>query len=200
MTVSPQNLPELALTRKFDELENAWLECVEGKVEDLGPFVEAASVLEKEGQREQAGVLLALLVPSLKEAGRWQDDYDILLQIGRLAPGGLDFRAELVSCLEGLHAECTGLSAYLQIAKLDRGRNYRGDLLEGASSLEGLKKLESFLDFPVGRYVHHKASWGTGVVKAVDERTGELTLTFEKKESSQTSYYVGSRFSSDPGR
>ncbi|HVY62844.1 MAG TPA: GreA/GreB family elongation factor, partial [Planctomycetota bacterium] len=46
----------------------------------------------------------------------------------------------------------------------------------------GLQKLDAFLDYPVGRHVYHAAGWGIGKVRDVDQRTGDLTIDFEKKK------------------
>jgi len=76
-----------------------------------------------------------------------------------------------VGLLRAANEKRAGFEAYLKMSGLEK---------EPVKS--ALQKADAFLDYPIGRHVFHAAGWGIGKVKDVDQKSGDLTIDFEKKK------------------
>lgn len=174
MAEKTADLVKLAEDRAYDDLETAWLAAIESGVNgDASAFLATADVLASQNEPERAAMLLALLVPPLKAAGRFPEALRAIRRAVALAAKPDELRADLVGCLRQVHADRAGFEAYLR----------KSQLAEKAPVGAALERLDRFLDFPIGRHVYHAGGWGVGRVVDVDRRTGDLTIDFEKKKS-----------------
>ncbi len=165
------DLVQLATERAYDDLESAWLEAVESGRD--GEFLAAAEALASQGEGELAATLLAIAVPPLKAAGRFEEALRLLRRAAELSSRPEELRGDLTGCLRKVHEGRPGFEAYLK----------KSGLADKVPLRAALARLEAFLDFPIGRHVYHAAGWGVGKVVEVDPRTGDVTLDFEKKKS-----------------
>jgi transcription elongation GreA/GreB family factor len=172
------DLVQLAQHRALDELEEAWLTQAEGLGEaDVAPFLRAVDVLASQKELDLCQTLLGLLIPGLREAGRWSELLSVLRRSVELGAPGDEFRDDLIRCLEETHADRAGFSAYLKLSGLDKRKK------EPVS--EALARLDTFLSFPKGQHVFHASGWGVGRVADVVRHTGDLLIDFEERSGHQ---------------
>jgi transcription elongation GreA/GreB family factor len=165
-----ERLLHLATSAALDELENTWLEAIERDEVEVGTFLEAAEILNRIGERERAIVLLTMLHDEIASKGSDADALRILRKIADSRPGDPDVRRKTVECVRRVHRELPALSALLEKSGLEGGKRIP----------DALAVFEEFTRFRPDRHVYHATGWGTGQVRAVDPRTGELTVDFEE--------------------
>ncbi|MHC4390026.1 MAG: GreA/GreB family elongation factor [Planctomycetota bacterium] len=167
-------LVQLARQNAYADLESAWEQALMTP-DTLEPasFLEAASVLTDQGQGERAAALLTLLAEALtsKDAHR-QARLDALVAAAQATSRPRELRADILAAVRGAHSDRPGVEAYLKLSRFED---------ENRPLKDALSDLLDYLDFPIGRHLEHRG-WGVGVVRAVDNRSGDLEIDFERKK------------------
>ncbi len=154
--------------------ERIWLELLESDLDSIDRFLTTSDHLAaKSGGKRQAGILLWMLVESLKEKERYKELLRVYVQLTRMAPDDGTLREGLIEAARQAYDDRPDLDALLEKSGVQGGASV--DLAAQA------ERLESFVRLEPGTYVFHKSGWGVGqIVKYIPER-GRCVIDFKTK-------------------
>lgn len=162
--------------RDESEVEDLWLELCELDPSDLEWFLSMSERLTGARRKEQAGVLLQLLVPYYEEHGRWDDVLSILRRAAAFAPTDLSIRDAVIKALRAKHAGAPALEHVIDHSGLRRA----------GAILDSLEWAERFIPFSDGEACYHP-DWGVGLVKELNLFSERVTIDFERKKNHEMS-------------
>ncbi|MFH0775690.1 MAG: GreA/GreB family elongation factor [bacterium] len=157
--------------KKYDEIEDIWLNLMGLSPDDVNFFYSTADWLAKNKQKERAATLLLFLAEHLKEKGDFHKVLDILKKAAVFNPQDTGLRQELINCYQVL------LSCNPQKAELIEASGIK----EEAGLLEVLAIFDHYFYFNVGGYFY-RPEWGVG--KIIDSdllREKRVVIDFEQK-------------------
>ncbi len=162
--------------RDESEVEDLWLELCELNPADLDWFLSMSDRLAGARWREQAAVLLQLLVPYFEEHARWDDVLTILKRAAALAPKDLSIRDAVIKALRAKHAGAPALEHVIDHSGLRRS----------GTILEALEWAQRFIPFSDGEACCHP-DWGVGLVSELNLFSERVTIDFERKRNHEMS-------------
>jgi transcription elongation factor GreA len=166
---------ERAIRAKDGEAaERVWLELIEQDPGNVEAFLKAAEgIMERAGGRRQAGVLLWMLVGSLKDRGEKRDLVRVYVRLARVAPDDGTLRAAILEAVREGWAGRADVEALLEKSGIVGG--VPTDLAKQAEALERYLRLEP------GAYVFHKTGWGIGRISEYHADRGRCVIEFRSK-------------------
>ncbi|MCB2154446.1 transcription elongation factor GreA [bacterium] len=169
-----ERLRDLVRAKKFDELDEAWLQVVEGEPRAAAFHERFARYLVNKKQLDRLGDLYSVLLDQRNSSGahdRVFDIAEILLGMNE----ELEFlRPHLVTAAKGVHKdrEPERVEEFLRISGLGGETPNIGGALSRFQDLAGASK---------GQVFRH-SQWGLGVVTDLDARQGSAILDFPRKK------------------
>jgi transcription elongation GreA/GreB family factor/transcription elongation factor GreA-like protein len=172
-----KQIRELAEQGKLQPFEALWAEMLEQRPDDVSAFMAGIAGLETVGNFEKAGQLLSGLVARLQEGGFYAQSLVALRKMTEIAPRERILKHGLLTAFRSLYKDDPRLPIYLEHSKIESD----GDLKTA------LQKLDTFFSFEVGRYVNHRAGWGTGRIVQVEPETTSVVVDFATKKGHRLS-------------
>jgi transcription elongation factor GreA len=162
------NLKMLALTGQYDELEDAWLEAMEGGV-DPDQTQQTLKVLVERKEAERARVLGGMVLSPLVDREFFAEAVETARLIAPL-PGDEDPEIAdiLLTAFARVYADRAETESLLRKALVYRR--------QGLAVL--LRNIDAMFQFRQGDIVHHGGGWGYGRVEKITARREELTVVF----------------------
>jgi len=165
-----ERLVHLVTSGALDELETAWLEAMERGTADLEAFLETARMLNRIGERDRASVLLLMLHDETATSADPRDRLRMLEIVAANRPSDPEVRRKVTAAVREAYRAIPALGPLLDRSGLEGSRRIP----------DALAVFEEFTRFTPGTHLFHATGWGTGRITRIDERTGELTVDFER--------------------
>ncbi|MFH1744249.1 MAG: GreA/GreB family elongation factor [bacterium] len=164
-------LDSFVRARDDSQVEELWLELCDLDPTDLDWFLSVSERLGGSRHKEQAALLLQLLVPYYEEHERWDDVLALLCRSAAFAPQDLSIRDGVIKALRARHAGALALEDVLDHC----------GLRQTGAILEGLERAERLIPFSDGEACFHP-DWGVGLVTKIDLFSERVTIDFERKK------------------
>ena len=163
--------------RKYDDLENIWMELAESpeSVENtLDSLTAVARGLVSAGEKARAAAMMELIYPAVTESSSELDEkrlafYELLL---RVVPGNQEYRTVFADAFEELHGPTSVERCFFECC----------GLREGVSADLALERLDNLRKFAPGAFVYHSSGWGAGKVLEVDPHLKQIKVDLEHKK------------------
>ncbi|MEO0073482.1 MAG: hypothetical protein ABIK43_02315, partial [candidate division WOR-3 bacterium] len=99
--------------KQYDELDETWLELIEGD-QSMTVLLALADLVEQWGPPGKAFLLLSLLNDHLHDENRFSEQMTVLRRLARMAPADASLARDIASCLRRLHPNVEILDRILQ--------------------------------------------------------------------------------------
>jgi transcription elongation GreA/GreB family factor len=165
------------LTRKFrtqfwqkhyDEMETTWLELLEAGA-TYEQLLELVDLTDRQVPRETMALMLLLLANSLREQGRFIDEFTILRRQAAVAADDATLARAIAICVQRVYSSVPDLEQLLHKSGLGYGQSLK----------ESLPKLDRYLTFLPGTRVLD-SDRGPGRVKKLDLLLDKITVDFDR--------------------
>lgn len=166
-----RRLAELAQQGDTDGFESTWLQALEDAPEDVEGLLAGIEALQSRGDTGRSGLYLGMLVPILMERGLDREALRVLHKMVEFSPRESGLREQLLATYRRLHAGNPHLEKLIARSGLEEERDLKA----------AVDRLEAYLSFQPGSYVHHPAGWGTGRITAVDHDRVAIVIDFDGK-------------------
>lgn len=167
-----EDAQQLINQKKFEDVESAWMNQLEGDLSDVEPFLATAKSLRKAEQRTQSDTLLGLLSDALKDKHLWAQRLQVLKEIGRLSKHPATLRPQIEEALRKSLGTHKSFPRAFQFAKF-------GD--PQSNPVERADKIESWLTYDEGECFFMPGR-GAGCVTELNPELGICRLDFEKEK------------------
>ena len=165
-----REIVELAKRKKYDELEERWLEMTEAPTNEMRFYDATIRALLKNEARPHLAELLNVMAGALTSQGRAAEALEIVRLAWRQAPDMAELRDAAAGALRALHGDRPNFQHFHRTAGLD----------ERAGLDQALRRFERMLSCDVGEVFEHK-SLGIGVVEAIEPERQRVTIRFPGK-------------------
>ncbi len=162
----------LARHNEVKEIEASWLEFVEKPPTETDFYTQFVQALVKNGAEEAAHNFMVMLLEALQGRSDWKLMYRILGIIAGNFPQSEAIRKFTSRALRENFSGQPNLDEMLRASKIDADSPVD----------QAIKRFKNFLRLSPGNVFQHK-TWGEGVVKSLDLRTGKLTLDFATEKN-----------------
>jgi transcription elongation GreA/GreB family factor len=165
------------LTRKFrtqfwqkhyDEMEATWLELLEAGV-SYEQLLELVELTDRQVPRETMALMLLLLAGSLREQGKFAEEFTILRRQAAVAADDATLARAIAVCVQRVYASVPDLEQLLHKSGLGYGQSLK----------ESLPRLDRYLAFLPGTRVLD-IDRGPGRVKKLDLLLDKITVDFDR--------------------
>ncbi len=177
-----KQLQQAMEAKKYDQIEDIWLNLMELSPHDVPLFYSTANWLSRHGEKERACVLLLLLMENFKEKGDFLQVLEILKKIVAFSRSNLSdksdwsdksVRQELINCYQVL------LQDHPQKRELIETSGIKGEV----KLTEILPVFDQYLYFNIGEYFY-RPEWGMGRIIDGDLlREKKVVIDFEHKKN-----------------
>jgi len=161
---------DLAKRKRFDDLEEKWLELAEDPPDEMRFYDSMVRALLKNNATDKVGELFPLMVSALLENGRPAEALEVARIVWRYAPDTADLRDPALDALKVLHGDRPNFERFVAAAGLDR----RGDLFRA------LERFEELLYCDEGEVFEHK-TFGIGIVEEIEPERRRVYIRFAGK-------------------
>jgi len=165
-------LESFVRARDDSQIEEIWLELCELDPSDLEWFLSISDRVAGSRRKEQASILLQMLIPYYEKNEQWEDVLTILRRAAALTPQDIGIRDSVIKALRARHAGAVALEHVLDHC----------GMRQTGSILESLKQAERFIPYSDGEACYHP-DWGVGLVKKLDLFSERVTIDFERKKN-----------------
>ncbi len=164
-----QKLKMMALTGQWDELQDAWIESVDGPL-DPGEALDTVNALVKRGESDRARILAQTAVGPFNRR-KLHAEVVAMARIvaGVKGPEDQEIPDLVISSFQEIYSSRPEAGGLLRKALVYRG--------QGLKVL--LDSIDSMFRFSQGDIVHHKGGWGYGRITRISGRTEQVTVEFE---------------------
>ncbi len=165
------------LTRKFrtqfwqkhyDEMEATWLELLEAGA-NYEQLLELVELTDRQVPRETMALMLLLLAGSLREQGKFAEEFTILRRQAAVAADDATLARAIAVCVQRVYSKVPDLEQLLHKSGLGYGQSLK----------ESLPKLDRYLTFLPGTRVLD-SDRGPGRVKKLDLLLDKITVDFDR--------------------
>ncbi|MFH1561899.1 MAG: GreA/GreB family elongation factor [Nitrospirota bacterium] len=173
-----EQLHQAMESKKYDQVEDIWLNLMELSPDDVPFFYSTANWLSRHGEKERACVLLQLLTEYFKEKDDFHQILEILKKIVVFSPTDKSVpdksvRQELINCYQFL------LKDHPQKRELIETSGIKGEV----KLTEILPVFDQYLYFNIGEYFY-RPEWGVGKIIDGDLlREKKVVIDFEQKKN-----------------
>ncbi|MCK6439993.1 MAG: GreA/GreB family elongation factor [Planctomycetes bacterium] len=179
-----QEMEELINSGQVGEVENVWLEAVEGGVSDPRSYLKIAQRLATTDHKSKAANLLELLVEPLIKAGNPTAACEVVNSAAALDTSSTSLKDNATKAYTARFGDVDGFTSVVENAEKNSG----GD------THRFVEHLRNFCSYKPGDYLYHDAGWGLGKVVAIDLAAGKLTIDFADTPGHQVDVAAATKF------
>ncbi|HPD17615.1 MAG TPA: GreA/GreB family elongation factor [Planctomycetota bacterium] len=166
-----EQLTQAIEQRRYDALENLWLELLDAETIPAEALARLLGHLLQAGQTARALDLTLALAPELVRNERHAEALPLLRAAAPAAAGNEEFRSALLACYRRVHRGVPHLAACIE----------RSGLLTEQDLGASVATLDKLLSYREGDFFYHATGWGLGKIVAFDPLTARATINFERK-------------------
>ncbi|KPL12962.1 hypothetical protein AMJ85_00735 [candidate division BRC1 bacterium SM23_51] len=161
---------DLAKRKRFDDLEEKWLELAEAPPGELRFYDSMARALLKNDARERLAELFSLMAGAMVKKGQAAQAVELVRTAWRYAPDLGALGEAAVEALAVLHGDRPNFKNFVRTAGLEQ----RADLLRA------LQRFEQFVYCDEGEVFEHQ-TFGIGIVETIEPERRRAAIRFADK-------------------
>ena len=154
--------------KQYDEMETTWLELVEAGI-PYEQLLELVNLTDRQVPRETMALMLLLLADSLRERGKFAEEFTVLRRQAAVAADDATLARTIAACVQHLYAGVPDIEQLLHRSGLGYGQSLR----------DSLPRLDRYLAFLPGTRVLD-SDRGPGRVKKLDLLLDKVTVDFDR--------------------
>ncbi len=153
-----KSLVELAKSKQWDALDQAWLAAAERDIPPVGDLLESLERAVEAGRGEWAEASAWAWLTEVKEGGAPSEALDLARKLLLRLKVGEELRKEVLELYRQTHTDTPELDMWIE----------RSGLAGGASVRKALRYLDVALQMTPGTFLAHRSDEGVAEVKSID--------------------------------